>query len=152
MRYQAEYRGLVEYYQMANNLNRLNTLRWIMEVSLTKTLAAKFRLTVPKVYDRFQTTHIVDAKTYKGLCVIVERGEKPPLIAKWGNIPLKRKTQATLNDHPKPIWTGHTELEKRLLADTCELCGSHENTQSTTFEHSKTCTNQGGKRNHDGCM
>ncbi|MBO0791321.1 MAG: hypothetical protein J2P36_10270 [Ktedonobacteraceae bacterium] len=128
-RYQAEYRGLVEYYQMANNLNLFKTLRWVMEASLTKTLAAKFQLTVSKVYDRYQTTHIVSGKSYKGLHVIVEREGKPPLIAKWGNIPLKRKTQVILNDQPKQtwIWTGHTELEKRLLADTCELCGSHEN-------------------------
>jgi group II intron reverse transcriptase/maturase len=128
-RYQAEYRGLVQYYQMANNLNRLKTLRWVMEVSLTKTLAAKFKLTVPKVYDRYHTTHIVEGKSYKGLCVIVEREGKTPLIAKWGNIPLKRKTRVILDDQPRQtwIWTGHTELEKRLLADTCELCGSHEN-------------------------
>lgn len=127
-RYQAEYRGLVEYYQMANNLNRLSSLRWIMEVSLTKTLAAKLKLTVPKVYKRFRTTHLVDGKPYKGLYVLVERKDKPPLIAKWGNIPLKRKPRVILNDQPQQtwIWTGHTELEKRLLADTCELCGSHE--------------------------
>ena len=126
-RYQAEYRGLVEYYQMANNLNRLKSLRWVMEVSLTKTLAAKLKLTVPKVYKTFRTTHLVDGKPYKGLHVLVERkGIKPPLIAKWGNIPLKRKPRKILNDQPQQIWTGHTELEKRLLADTCELCGSHE--------------------------
>src|SRR5258708_8297792 len=119
-RYQAEYRGLVEYYQMANNLNRLSALRWVMEVSLTKTLAAKFKLTVPKVYDRFQTTHIIDGRTYKGLCVIVERGENPPLIAKWGKIPLKRITQATLNVEQKHIctWTGHTDLYTCLLTAT----------------------------------
>jgi Type II intron maturase len=126
-RYQAEYRGLVEYYQRANNLNRLKTLRWIMEVSLTKTLAAKLKLTVPKVYDIFQTIHMVDEKPYKGLQVIVPREGKKPLIAKWGNIPLKRNPRAILNDQPYVVWTGRTELEKRLLADTCELCGSHEN-------------------------
>jgi hypothetical protein len=125
-RYQAEYRGLVEYYQMANDLNKLNRLRWIMEVSLTKTLAAKLKLTVPKVYDKFQITHMVDEKPYRGLQVVVLREGKEPLIAKWGNIPLRRNPRATLNDQPNTVWTGRTELEKRLLADTCELCGSHD--------------------------
>jgi group II intron reverse transcriptase/maturase len=125
-RYQSEYRGLVEYYQMANNLNRFKTLRWVMEVSLTKTLAAKLRLTVPKVYDKFQTIHLVDEKPYKGLQVVVPREGKKPLIAKWGNIPLMRNPRAILNDQPGVVWTGRTELEKRLLADTCELCGSHD--------------------------
>jgi hypothetical protein len=82
-RYQSEYRGLVEYYQMANNLNRFKTLRWVMEVSLTKTVAAKLRLTVSKVYDKFQTIHLVDEKPYKGLHVVVPREGKKPLIAKW---------------------------------------------------------------------
>jgi len=125
-RYQSEYRGLVEYYQMANNLNALKTLRWVMEVSLTKTLAAKLKLSVSKVYRTFQTIHMVDEKPYKGLHVVVAREGKKPLVAKWGNIPLRRKTRTILNDHPGQVWTGHTELEKRLLADTCELCGSHE--------------------------
>jgi group II intron reverse transcriptase/maturase len=125
-RYQSEYRGLVEYYQMANDLNKLNRLRWIMEVSLTKTLAAKLKLTVPKVYDKFQITHMVDEKPYKGLQVVVLREGKEPLIAKWGNIPLRRNSRAILNDRPNTVWTGRTELEKRLLADTCELCGSND--------------------------
>jgi len=125
-RYQSEYRGLVEYYQMANNLNRLGHLRWIMEQSLTKTMAAKLKISVSRVYKRYRTTHMVDGRPYRGLAVLVEREGKQPLIAKWGNIPLRRETQAILNDQPGQVWTGHTELEKRLLADTCELCGSHD--------------------------
>ena len=42
--YQAEFRGLAQYYQLAVNRSRLDTLRWIMEQSLTKTLAAKRRV------------------------------------------------------------------------------------------------------------
>ena len=48
--YQAEYRGLVEYYRLAYNLHRLTTLEGVMEQSLTKTLAAKYKLSVPKIY------------------------------------------------------------------------------------------------------
>ena len=56
-RYQAEYRGVVQYYRLAYEPPRLSArLRWIMESSLTKTLAQKLRVTVTKVYRRYQTT------------------------------------------------------------------------------------------------
>src|SRR6476620_2005143 len=125
-RYAAEFRGLAEYYRMAYNLHRLNRLKWIMETSLTKTLAAKLKLSVPQVYKKFQIIHRVNGRPYKGLQVVVPREGKKPLIAKWGGIPLKRKPDAVLNDHPPAVIISRSELEKRLLADTCELCGSHE--------------------------
>jgi group II intron reverse transcriptase/maturase len=52
--YQSEYRGLVEYYRLAYNLHTLTKLEGVMEISLTKTLAAKFRISVPKVYKKYQ--------------------------------------------------------------------------------------------------
>jgi group II intron reverse transcriptase/maturase len=124
--YQAEYRGLVEYYQLANNRYILNELKWVMEQSLTKTLATKLKLSVKQVYRKYQTTLVVDGKPYKGLQVIIPRDGKKPLKATWGGISLKKKTRAILTDQIPTIWGGRTELEKRLLADTCELCGSHE--------------------------
>jgi hypothetical protein len=41
-----------------------------------------------------------------------------------GGIPLKWRASATLDDRPNPIWNGRNELLVRLLADTCELCGT----------------------------
>ena len=40
-RYQDEYRGTAEYYRLAYNLHQLSRLQWIMERSLTDTLAPK---------------------------------------------------------------------------------------------------------------
>ena len=124
--YQGVYRGLVEYYRMAHNVYQLNQLKWIMETSLTKTLAAKLKLSVRKVYAKYHTTLLVDHKPYKGLQVVIPRGEgKKPLVAHWGGIPLRRQMDLPLNDRPYPYWDARTELVQRLLADTCELCGSH---------------------------
>jgi group II intron reverse transcriptase/maturase len=126
-RFQQEYRGLVEYYQLAYNLHRLNRLKWVMEQALTKTLAHKLRLSVPQVYARFQTTIQTERGPRKALEVRVERGQgKTPLIARWGNVSLTRRTHAILNDHPLHIRVDRTELEQRLLAETCEWCGSHD--------------------------
>ena len=124
--YQSEFRGFVEYYQLANDLYRLNSLKWIMEQSLAKTLATKLKVTVKKVHKKYGTTWTVDGKAQKGLQVTVSREGKKPLIAKWGGISLKRKLHAILNDHPFLFWPNRSELEKRLLADTCELCGSQD--------------------------
>ncbi len=124
--FQAEYRGLVEYYQLADNLHRMTRLKWVMEQSLTKTLARKFQMTVPQVYKRYQTTLRIGKQPYKGLQVTIPREGKNPLVATWGGISLKKRPLAILNDQPRPVWNGRTELEQRLLADTCELCGSHD--------------------------
>jgi len=124
--YQSEFRGFAEYYQLANDRHRLNSLKWIMEQSLAKTLATKFKSTVNKVHKKYGATWVIDGKIHQGLQVSIQREGKKPLIAKWGGIPLKRRLQAILNDQPPTIWPSRAELEKRLLADTCELCGSQD--------------------------
>jgi hypothetical protein len=60
----------------------------------------------------------------RGLQVTVAREGKKPLVAQWGGISLKWSDEATLNDQPAQIWNTRTELENRLLADTCEYCGT----------------------------
>lgn len=128
--YQQEFRGIVEYYRLAYNLHQLNRLKWVMERSLVQTLAHKLRISVRTIYRHYQTT----LQTRNGLCVglqvTVERGEgQKPLIANWGGISLSRNMKAVLNDSPLQIIGPRTELERRLLANTCELCGSQENVQ-----------------------
>ena len=128
--YQAEYRGLVEYYRLAYNLNqKLTRLKWDMERSLIKTLAAKLQIPGKQVYKRYQATILVNGKPYKGLRVTKEREGKKPLAAEWGGIPLTWNTGATLNDQPERIWSTRSELEERLLADVCEYCGVTERCQ-----------------------
>jgi hypothetical protein len=128
--YQQEFRGIVEYYRLAYNLHQLNRLKWVMERSLTQTLAHKLRISVSTIYRRYQTILQTRNGSYIGLQVTVERGEgQKPLIAYWGGISLKRNMKAVLNDSPLQIVGPRTELERRLLANTCELCGSQENVQ-----------------------
>jgi Type II intron maturase len=116
----------VQYYQLANDLHRCSRLKWIMQPSLTKTWASKLKMTVTQVCEKYRATFTVDKKSDKGLQVVVPREGKKPLIAKWGGIPLTRNPNAVLNDRPPVFWAGRSELEKRLLAESCERCGSHE--------------------------
>ncbi len=47
--YGSEYRGIVQYYLLANDVYRLNRLSWVMETSMLKTLAGKHSSTVSKM-------------------------------------------------------------------------------------------------------
>jgi len=129
--YQQEFRGLAEYYQLAWNRSiRLSKLKWLMEWSLTATLADKLRISISEVYRRYRATIETSDGTYKGLEFRVERTGKSPLIAQWGGISLKRPScgkRVVLDERPRRIYGSRTELVQRLLADTCELCGSTDN-------------------------
>ncbi|MCA1841403.1 MAG: reverse transcriptase domain-containing protein [Gemmatimonadaceae bacterium] len=128
--YQKEFRGVAEYYRLAHNLStRLNRLKWVMELSLAKTLARKLRVSVSKVYGRYGSTIQTEQGTYKVLKVTVKRKGKKPLVATWGGIPLTWRKHAILDDQPQNVWNARTELLERLLADSCELCGSREYVQ-----------------------
>jgi hypothetical protein len=125
--FQQEYRGVVEYYRLAYNLHAFNRLKWVMERSLVQTLAYKLGISVSTVYQRYHTTLQTDAGPRVGLQITVERdGGRKPLIARWGGISLARNRQATLDDALVRICGPRSELEARLLAETCELCGSQD--------------------------
>ncbi len=125
--YQAEYRGLVQYYCLAYNLHRLSSHKRVVETSLTKTLAKKFKVSRSAIYRRYKTEYHRAEGTYKVLEVRVERGAgHKPLVARFGGIPLRwQKEAVTHQADVKPIWSGRSELVQRLLRQECELCGSN---------------------------
>ncbi len=133
--YQLEYQGIANYYRLAYNLHTLHQLRWIMEQSLTKTLAHKHKRSVHKIYEQYKATLSVAGRTYQGLQVVVPREGKPPLIATWGGIPLKWDDKADIEDQPPYWWNRRTELEQRLLAQVCEQCGATYLTDRIEVHH-----------------
>jgi len=134
--YQTIYRGIVNYYQLAYNLSTLQRLRYTMEQSLVKTLARKHQCSVQRIYDRYRADLMVNGTRYKGLRVVVPRGDKPPLIATWGGVPLKWSRTARPEDQPEQrIWASRSELEKRLLAQVCEQCGATSQTDKIEVHH-----------------
>jgi hypothetical protein len=127
---------LREYYQLAHNLHSFNRLRWVMETSLLCTLARKHRASVVKQRQRYRTRLQTAHGPRQGLQVVVERGEgKKPLVAIWGGIALQRRKRAILSDRPTEVWSNRSELLQRLLAETCELCGSHDRIEVHHIRH-----------------
>jgi len=129
MKYQLEFRGLANYYRLAYNMHTLRRLKWVMETSLTKTLARKFKVSVPKIYEKYGARLEVDGKKYKGLQASIPRKDKDSLVATWGGVSLSWDIKATLEEQPQHTWMGRTELVQRLLADFCELCGRDEDVE-----------------------
>jgi group II intron reverse transcriptase/maturase len=143
--YQQEYRGVVEYYQLATNLRAFGRLKWIMGQSLAKTLAHKKKTRVNAVWDRYGKTLQTKQGPRSGLEVVVVRGQgKRPLVARWGGIALRRQKKAVLNDRPPLIWNKRTELVERLLADSCELCESQEEIEVHHIRALKDLKRRGG--------
>jgi group II intron reverse transcriptase/maturase len=121
--YGAEYRGIVQYYLMADNVWWLDRLHWTMRVSLLKTLARKHKSSVTKMVRQYRSI----IQPVRCVEVVIPRDDKKSLMAVFGETPLKRKGTAILDDRdPKTriINGDRTEIEQRLLADTCECCGS----------------------------
>jgi group II intron reverse transcriptase/maturase len=127
--YGAEWRGLVNYYSLAANIHSLRRVEWTMMQSLTATLAGKHKSTRRRMREQYET-HFNGKK-----CIVCEvpnpKNPDKPLRAFMGGIPLRIQKVASFNVD-RVVWEpryGRVELTRRLLADTCELCGSTEQVQ-----------------------
>jgi hypothetical protein len=122
--YAAEYRGIVQYYQLATDVWRLTRLRWVAESSMLKTLAAKHKSTVSKIAAKHKAA--VETPHGPRTCfeARVDRDGKQPLVARFGGIPLVRRKDATLVDRvpDRPVTYPFKELTVRIRRGRCELC------------------------------
>ena len=121
--YGAEYQGVVNYYLLAQDVWKLNTLWWYSSTSMLKTLAAKHHSTVTKMAAR----HKAKVKTRNGLrtCFTARRKRqgKKDLVARSGGIVLRRDRYAEIRDpRPAPAAYPRKELVSRLRTRRCELC------------------------------
>jgi group II intron reverse transcriptase/maturase len=119
----AEYRGVVQYYLLAGDVQRLHRLRWVMETSMLKTLASKHRSTVSKIAAKHKTKILTPHGPRVCFEASIARQGRNPLIARFGGIPLKQQKTAILTDRQphRPLYP-HKQLIKRLLRGRCELC------------------------------
>ena len=127
-RYQAVLRGLYNFYCMASNVAaRMGPIKYILETSLTKTLAHKHKCSVDAIYGKYYR------KDLSPMClqVLTPRPDKPPLIATFGGIPFVRNPEGyiaakiDLNAWWFDPGDRRSEAVDRLLAGKCEIesCG-----------------------------
>ena len=104
-KYGSEFRGFVQYYLLAQDVFRLELLRWVMETSMLKTLAGKHKSTVTKMARRYKAA--VDTPDGRRTCfqVIVQRdkGKKPgpgrPLRRNPSQAPAHRRHYGPQSGH-----------------------------------------------------
>ena len=140
--YGAEYRGIVNYYLLAQDVWRLTRLCWYAETSMLKTLAAKHKSSVAKMAARYKAKVITGHGPRTCFEARLQREGKKDLVARFGGIPLRQDRRAVIRD-PAPARTSYPrkELLHRLRKRGCELCE-----HGTTAEvHQVTALSQLGR-------
>lgn len=118
-RYNRETVGFCNYYLIANNCVVLHNFRYIMEYSMYKTFAGKYRSTVRKINKKYRLNKLFTVK-YEQKGVIKSRT--------FYKTSFKRRTTAfngSCDIEPYSIVdVSRTNLTDRLKAEKCELCGA----------------------------
>ncbi len=122
----AAYRGIVQYYLLAADVQRLHRLQWVMETSMLHTLADKHRSTVTRMAARHKAKIVTPHGLRTCFEARMDRAGRDPLVARFGGIPLKRQKMAVINDRPAMPTHPHKELVRRLTTGRCEVCGQKD--------------------------
>ena len=119
--YNAELRGICNYYGMASNFCKLHYLAYLMEYSCLKTLASKHKTSLSKTIDKFN-----DGTGEWGIPYETKQGNKRRYFANYADC--KGKGPATDYISNAAVVYGYAvnTLENRLKAKVCELCGTTE--------------------------
>jgi len=117
-RYNAEIRGIYNFYSIANNCHSLHTFKYIMEYSMYKTYASKYRSSVVQICKKYKKDGVftVSYKNRKG----------QTLKRQFYHAGFKRKKQEYGDCYdrlPVQYFYHGTSLIDRLKANRCELCG-----------------------------
>ncbi len=122
--FQGVYRGLVNYYRMAHNLgNRLNRVRYVLELAMVKTLANKHQCSCASLWRRHKTKLPTPNGPVTAFVVREPRDGKPDLVAHFGGLSLARERFVPLEERAVEYWNFTTDLSVRLRACRCQLCG-----------------------------
>src|SRR6267142_1601481 len=92
--YGAEYRGVANYYLLAQDAWRLSTLCWYAQTSMLKTLAAKHKSTVAKTAARYKAKAITGHGPRTCFEARTKRKGRKDLVARFGGIPLRQNRRA----------------------------------------------------------
>ena len=119
--YNAELRGICNYYGMASNFCKLHYFAYLMEYSCLKTLASKHKTSLSKIIDKFN-----DGTGKWGIPYETKLGSKRRYFANYADC--KGKGSATDYISNAAVVYGYAvnTLENRLKAKVCELCGTTE--------------------------
>lgn len=143
--YNAEIRGLYNYYRLASNVHVLQSFRQIMKFSMIKTYANIYKSTVSKIISKYS----INGKF--GIRYETKEGKR---IANFIDQRMEKNTSISNEEVDIELNTaqfgGRTSLIERLLAEKCEWCGV-ENTP-LEMHHVKKLKNLEGKKRWEQFM
>ncbi|WP_134091275.1 reverse transcriptase domain-containing protein [Olivibacter sp. XZL3] len=144
-RYNREIRGFYNYYAIANNCSELHNFRFIMEYSMYKTFAGKYKSSTRKINAKYRTNGKFTVRFTTKSGAVKERY--------FYDLGFKRKnpmTEAGFDIMPYSIFdAGRTSLIDRLKAEKCEICGA---TEKLVMHHVRKLKNLKGKKNWEKHM
>ncbi len=137
--YDAELRGLCNYYFLASNYNDLNFFSYLMEYSCLKTLAWKHRCKLSKIHSKYR----IGPKKW-GIPYETKKGRKVRKLTKFNEIEGGKcrditPTIATI------IKYSRTTFDSRLKAHLCELCGYEGQERKFEVHHVNKVKNLKGR-------
>lgn len=118
-RYNSEIRGFYNYYSIANNCSVMSAFKYIMEYSMYKTFACKYRTSVVKICRKYKKNNV--------FTVIFKNKKGENKIRVFYNEGFKRKNSnyhSWVDNLTAQFSTTTTSLIDRLKANVCELCGA----------------------------
>ena len=144
-RYNKEIRGLYNYFSLANNCYELQSFKFIMEYSMYKTFAHKYKSKVVKICKTYKRNGVFTVKFKQKNGAIAERT--------FYNDGFKRKNpmkDSIVDKIQNPmIYKTTTSLIDRLQAERCELCGA---TDKLVMHHVRKLGELKGKSNWEKLM
>lgn len=121
--YNAQTRGICNYYGLASNFSKLTYFVYLMEYSCLKTLAMKHKTRISHIKQKYHS-----GKSW-GIPYETKAGVHRMMIIKFSDM---KKEPAFGKDGDELYLPGHihytnvNSLEARLKAKRCELCGKSE--------------------------
>lgn len=144
-RYNREIRGFYNYYSIANNCSELHNFRFIMEYSMYKTFAGKYKSSTRKINAKYRTNGKFTVRFTTKSGAVKERY--------FYDLGFRRKnpmTDAGFDIMPYSIFdAGRTSLIDRLKTEKCEMCGA---TEKLVMHHVRKLKNLEGKKSWERHM
>jgi len=118
--YNAELRGICNYYNMAGNFDKLSYFAYLMEYSCLKTLANKHKSTISKILQMFK-----DGRGSWGIPYETKKGKRRCYFADYADCKKSKQASDEIVSNSRFI-NSVNSFESCLKTKVCELCGSTE--------------------------
>ncbi len=144
--YNAELRGICNYYSMASDFCNLSYFAYLMQYSCLKTLANKHKCTIGKVKEKYK-----DRKGNWCIPYETKTGMKQCYFAKYQACKEEKNPSDIIPKRATWHMFSRNTFENRLKAKKCELCGT-ETADSYEIHHVHKVKDLKGKRDWEQTM